>query len=104
MKKLRSEELIPGMITAEDIYNYNDQLILPKGLILTEKAISKLQFYAIYQVRIEDEMANADALSKPEESSIGNIPEPEPIPEDIPSMISSCTPPKNIPITFPRSN
>ena len=89
MKKLRSEELIPGMITAEDIYNYNDQLILPKGLILTEKAISKLQFYAIYQVRIEDEMANADALSKPEESSIGNIPEPEPIPEDIPSMISS---------------
>ena len=89
MKKLRSEELIPGMITAEDIYNYNDQLILPKGLVLTEKAISKLQFYAVYQVRIEDEMANAEALSKPEESSIGNIPEPEPIPEDIPSMIDS---------------
>ena len=50
MKKLRAEELIPGMITAEDIYNYNDQLVLPKGLVLTEKAISKLQFYAVYQV------------------------------------------------------
>lgn len=55
MKKLKIDELIPGMITAEDVYNYNDQLILPKGLVLNEKSISKLQFYAIYQVRIEEE-------------------------------------------------
>lgn len=74
MKKLKADELIPGMITAEDIYNYNDQLILPKGLVLTEKAISKLQFYAIYQIRIEDEVA------VPDES----IPEPEEIPAEIP--------------------
>jgi len=60
MKKLKVEELIPGMITAEDIYNYNDQLILPTGLVLTSKAISKLQFYGIYQIRIKDEMAPAE--------------------------------------------
>ncbi len=78
MKKLRADELIPGMITAEDIYNYNDQLILPKGLVLTEKAISKLQFYAIYQVRIEDEMAEA------EETIPESLPAPEEIPAEIP--------------------
>ena len=77
MKKLKVEELIPGMITAEDIYNYNDQLILPKGLVLNEKAISKLQFYAIYQVRIEDEIANTD---KPEEIPSESIAELEEVP------------------------
>lgn len=60
MKKLKIDELIPGMITAEDIYNYNDQLILPKGLVLNAKSISKLQFYAVYQVRIEDESIEND--------------------------------------------
>lgn len=92
MKKLKADELIPGMITAEDIYNYNDQLILPKGLVLTEKAISKLQFYAVYQVRIEDEMADAETLANTKDLSIGNIPEPEPIPEEIPSGIPNPTP------------
>ena len=77
MKKLKVDELIPGMITAEDIYNYNDQLILPKGLVLSEKAITKLQFYAVYHVRIEDEMATTDE----------SIPESFPAPEEIPAEI-----------------
>lgn len=100
MKKLKIDELIPGMITAEDVYNYNDQLILQKGLVLTEKAISKLQFYAIYQVRIEDEMAETEIPSIPkeippepvpvsEDISV-DIPEPEPIPilDEIPAEIT----------------
>ncbi len=60
MKRLKLDGLLPGMVTAEDVYNYNDQLILPKGLILTTKAISKLQFYGIYQIRVEDEMAQVE--------------------------------------------
>lgn len=55
MKRINTSELLPGMITAEDIYNYNNQLILPKGLILNDKTITKLAFYSIMQVRVEDE-------------------------------------------------
>ncbi len=96
MKKLKVEELIPGMITAEDIYNYNDQLILPKGLVLNEKAISKLQFYAIYQVRIEDEIANTD---KPEEIPSESIAELEEVPVEIPA--ESILVPEALPVNIP---
>lgn len=56
MKKVNVSDLVPGMVTAEDVLNYNNQLILPKGLILTDKAITKLTFYSVFQVRVEDEV------------------------------------------------
>lgn len=55
MHRVHISELVPGMITAEDIYYYNsNQLILPKGLVLTEQAIKRLDDYAIVSIRIED--------------------------------------------------
>ncbi len=57
MKRLNTAELMPGMITAEDVYTYSNQLILPKGLVLTDKSITKLEFYSILSIRVEDEMA-----------------------------------------------
>lgn len=54
MKRVRTADLVPGMVTAEDVYSYNGQLILPKGLVLTDKAITKLEFYSIINVRIDD--------------------------------------------------
>lgn len=56
MKRVSTSELVPGMITAEDILNYNHQLVLPKGLILTDKMITKLTFYSIFHVYVEDEI------------------------------------------------
>lgn len=56
MKRVKSEDLVPGMVTAEDVYNYNSQLIFPKGFLLTERAISKLVFYAVPAIRVEDEI------------------------------------------------
>lgn len=55
MRRVRTSELIPGMITAEDVFNYTGQMILPKGLTLTDKAITRLEFYSILSVRIQDE-------------------------------------------------
>lgn len=55
MKRVSTAQLLPGMVTAEDVFNYNDSLILPKGLILTDKAITKLEFYSIINIRVEDE-------------------------------------------------
>lgn len=54
MKRMKTSELVPGMITAEDVYTYNDQLILPKGLILNDRTITKLAYYSIFYVKVED--------------------------------------------------
>lgn len=55
MRIINTADLIPGMITAEDVYNYNNQLILPRGIILTDTTITKLAFYSIITVRVEDQ-------------------------------------------------
>lgn len=54
MPRLKTSMLVPGMVTAEDVFNYNNQLILPKGLELTDKSITKLEFYSILYVHVED--------------------------------------------------
>ena len=43
MPRIKTSELVPGMITAEDVYNYNNQLILPRGLELTDKSTTKME-------------------------------------------------------------
>ena len=93
MKKLKTDELVPGMITAEDVYNYSDQLILPKGLVLSEKALSKLHFHAIYQIRVEDEMAEIEKpsvlLPKYEMPAPGQgTPEPKKAPQSESAAVS----------------
>ena len=54
MRRVNTADLVPGMVTAEDVLSYNNQLILPKGLILNDKTITKLAFYSILQVKVED--------------------------------------------------
>ena len=53
MKHVKISILIPGMITAEDVIK-GSQLILPRGLVLTDKAIKRLETYEIKSIRIED--------------------------------------------------
>lgn len=60
MRKVNVANLIPGMITAEDVYTYNNQLIVQKGTELTDKTITRLEFYSIINVRIEDEAPVSD--------------------------------------------
>lgn len=62
MKRVSTRDLLPGMITAEDVYTYNNQLILPRGLVLTDKSITKLEFYSIINVRIEDDFSDEYAI------------------------------------------
>lgn len=64
MKRIGTANLVPGMITAEDIYNYNNQLIIPRGLVLDDKTIAKLDYYSILSVRIEDDKATIDDSSQ----------------------------------------
>ena len=48
MPRLATKDLVPGMVTAEDVFSYNNQLIIPMGMTLNDKAITKLEFYSVY--------------------------------------------------------
>ncbi len=65
MKRISTDQLVPGMIIASDVYTFNDQLVLPKGLSLTDKSITRLRFYSIDTVKIVKE-------SIPGENEIGH--------------------------------
>lgn len=55
MKRVSTSALLPGMVTAEEVFNYKGHLILPKGHVLTEESIEKLEFYSVINVRVEEE-------------------------------------------------
>ena len=74
MKKIYTNDLMPGMVLATDVYNYNDQLILPAGSELTDKSITKLTFYAIPFVRIKDDV-NAAPVEQPVQPAVESTPE-----------------------------
>lgn len=70
MRRVSTRSLMPGMVTAEDIFSFSNSLILSKGTVLTDKAIMKLEVYSIFYVRIEDEWAEVPQEEpKAEESS-----------------------------------
>ena len=65
MKRVRISELRPGMKTAEDVFSYNNQMIVPRGSVLDDKMITRLEFYSVLAVRILDE-ADPDNADVPE--------------------------------------
>lgn len=80
MKRIATNQLIPGMITAEDVYNFSRQLILPKGTVLTDEIITRLDFYSIISVYIVDDetMPTADDFqnfSKPYSERLKSSPQ-----------------------------
>lgn len=58
MKKIQIKDLRPGMVTAEDIYSIDGQLILGKKVILIDKNIEKLDSFGIYSIKVEDNVVS----------------------------------------------
>ena len=58
MPRVLTQDLVPGMVTAEDIYTFSNQLILPVDFELTDKSITMLEFYSILSVRVKDDSAS----------------------------------------------
>ncbi len=54
-----TKNLVPGMVTATDVYNYNDQLIIPANTLLTDKLISRMEYYSIQRINIKEERVRA---------------------------------------------
>ena len=67
MKRLPTQQLVPGMIVADDVMNPNHQMILSKGTVLTDALIMKLDLYGVLTVHVKDEILTQ--------------PEPQPAPE-----------------------
>lgn len=55
MKRVLTTEITPGMITAKDIYNDRDLLVMQEGTELDDRAISKLMIHDIVSVMVVDE-------------------------------------------------
>ncbi|SFR62013.1 HD-GYP domain-containing protein [Anaeromicropila populeti] len=51
-KRILTTQARPGMIVAEDVYTFNNQLIIAKNTTLTNRAITRLNFYSITDFRI----------------------------------------------------
>lgn len=58
MRKISSKDAKSGMTVASDVYSLNNQLVIPKGVVLNSKTISKLGFYSIPFIIVEDESVN----------------------------------------------
>ncbi|MDR2888851.1 MAG: HD-GYP domain-containing protein, partial [Lachnospiraceae bacterium] len=68
------------MVVAEDVYTYNNQLIFPKGFVLNDKAIIRMEFYSILYVRVEDDEVPIDTLPFSDRSSLeSNVAIPDPV-------------------------
>ena len=67
-KVLYSFEVKPGMVIAEDLYNPAGQLVLPAGFVLDEATISKLEYYTILEVPVDDSPASVP-MTKPVEAA-----------------------------------
>ncbi len=55
MKRILTTEVAPGMVTAKDVYNLQNLLVMQQGTELDERAISKLIVHGITSVMIVDE-------------------------------------------------
>ena len=61
LKSLRREELRPGMILGQDIYNLGNHLIAAKGTVLTDNIITRLQYYSVLCAYVEDDVPKETA-------------------------------------------
>lgn len=51
-QKIPIAQAAPGMIVADDVYTFNNQLIISAGMSLTDKMITRLKFYSIKYILI----------------------------------------------------
>ncbi len=66
MKRIATYQLVPGMKVAEDVYNFNKQLVLPKNTILTDDIITRLDFYSVISIYIDDENSENPSEAGPD--------------------------------------
>ena len=51
-QKILTSQAIPGMVVAEDVYTKDLHLIIGKDTVLTDKIITRLEFYSITDITV----------------------------------------------------
>ena len=74
MKLIPTEYLVPGMTLEEDVIGENNQVIAGRATILTDKLISRLEFYNIEAVKISTETFSAAPPAPEAESAAALTP------------------------------
>lgn len=66
-KKILVSQAVPGMIIANNVFTFSDQLIISEGTKLTDKIITRLKFYSINQisVQVQEEVSKSPEKSAP---------------------------------------
>ena len=70
MKRLSITQLVPGMTVAEDIYDLDHELLMPKGTVLTDKLITKLDLYGILTIFAEDIIQPVQPVEDPTDTEL----------------------------------
>lgn len=55
MKRVRVSELVPGLTSAEDVYSFNNQLVVEKNTVLTDEIITRLEYYSVLSIRVNED-------------------------------------------------
>ena len=78
-KRILTSRAKSGMVTADDVYTSDNQLVIPKGTVLTEEILKALKDYSIFAIRVEVEEADGQQkeVFVPEEEEIPDIKELE---------------------------
>lgn len=61
-KRILTSRAKPGMVIAEDVYTYNNQLIIGKDTMLTNRAITRLKFYSITDIKIHLDVVKMEPI------------------------------------------
>lgn len=56
MRRLLSNQLTPGMVVAQDVLSFDNQMILAKDTVLTDNIILKLNMYDVVFVNVHDKI------------------------------------------------
>lgn len=60
-KRILTSRAKTGMVTADDVYTSDNQLVIPKGTVLTEEIIKALKDYSVFAIRIAEEEAGGQS-------------------------------------------
>ncbi len=69
MKRLTTLQLVPGMVVAKSVLNFDRDEILPPGTVLTDRLITKLDLYGVFTVYVEDCIPKPQEPMRPVEPS-----------------------------------
>lgn len=70
--KLFTNQVTPGMVVAEDIYTYNNQLLVPAGTEIDDRLITRMKFYSINAVTIRIDSGVSETPDAPISKELGN--------------------------------